>query len=142
MTTIAYNHKDKEIAYDSRSTRGYLIHNDNADKKIVSDDGSIYFLAGKSGDTEDFADEFCVGRVSSRTLDCQGIAVKDGVAFGVGTKDNGEFVAYELDCNATYGSGVDFAIAAMDFGKSAKEAVEYVKTRDIYTGGKVRTFKL
>lgn len=38
------------------------------------------------------------------------------------------------------GSGYQFAIAALDLGKTAKEAVNYAKTRDIYTGGRVRVF--
>ncbi len=35
------------------------------------------------------------------------------------------------------GSGWQFAIAAMDFGKSAKQAIEYAMTRDNGTGGGV-----
>jgi hypothetical protein len=40
------------------------------------------------------------------------------------------------------GSGRHFAKAAMDFGCSAKEAVNYAKTRDACTGGRVRVYKL
>ncbi|WP_210772140.1 hypothetical protein [Rhodanobacter lindaniclasticus] len=35
------------------------------------------------------------------------------------------------------GSGWQFAIAAMDFGKTAKQAIEYAMTRDNGTGGGV-----
>lgn len=35
------------------------------------------------------------------------------------------------------GSGQRFALAAMDFGKSAAEAVAYAITRDIFSGGEV-----
>jgi ATP-dependent protease HslVU (ClpYQ) peptidase subunit len=35
------------------------------------------------------------------------------------------------------GSGARFALAAMDFGRSAGEAVAYACTRDIYSGGEV-----
>ena len=39
-----------------------------------------------------------------------------------------------------YGSGGDFAIAAMDFGEDARGAVRYAATRDLYTGGVVQSF--
>lgn len=35
------------------------------------------------------------------------------------------------------GSGWQFALAAMDFGKTAKQAIEYAATRDNGTGGGV-----
>lgn len=37
------------------------------------------------------------------------------------------------------GSGRDFALAAMDMGATAKEAVEMAAKRDVYTGGTIRT---
>lgn len=37
------------------------------------------------------------------------------------------------------GSGRDFALAAMDHGKTPAESIEYAKTRDVYTGGEVHT---
>ena len=40
------------------------------------------------------------------------------------------------------GSGGTFAYCALDFGKTAKEAVEYAATKDTNTGGKVRVFNL
>ena len=47
--------------------------------------------------------------------------------------------AVHLDSYAI-GSGAEFAMSAMDFGMTAKEAVEYTMTRDIYTGGEVTVF--
>ena len=43
---------------------------------------------------------------------------------------------------AAIGSGHDFALAAMDFGKTAAEAVAYAATRDSGTGGGVDTLVL
>ena len=40
------------------------------------------------------------------------------------------------------GSGEQIALAAMTLGKSPKEAVELACKLDIYTGGKVRTYKI
>jgi hypothetical protein len=33
-------------------------------------------------------------------------------------------------------------LAALDFGKTAKEAVEYAMTRDVYSGGKVHVYDI
>jgi len=41
-----------------------------------------------------------------------------------------------------FGSGELHALTAMDMGASAKEAVGMAAKRDIYTGGKINTFKL
>ena len=49
---------------------------------------------------------------------------------------------YPVEHNRAIGSGNRFALAAMDFGKTAKEAVEYAACRDVYTGGKVESFRL
>ncbi|GAI22667.1 unnamed protein product, partial [marine sediment metagenome] len=40
------------------------------------------------------------------------------------------------------GSGSAYALAAMDMGASAEEAVRAAMKRDIYTGGKVRTMRI
>jgi ATP-dependent protease HslVU (ClpYQ) peptidase subunit len=39
------------------------------------------------------------------------------------------------------GSGAAFAMGAMDAGATAKEAVK-IACRDVYTGGKIRTYKI
>lgn len=44
-----------------------------------------------------------------------------------------------MDRPFAIGSGRDFALAAMDMGASAKEAVEAAAKRDVYTGGTIRT---
>ena len=43
---------------------------------------------------------------------------------------------------AAVGSGAVFAIAAMDCGKSAVEAIRIAKKRDVNTGGRIRTIKV
>ena len=48
----------------------------------------------------------------------------------------------ELKFNDYVGSGGYDALRALDFGKSAKEAIEYAATKDCNTGGKVRVFNL
>jgi ATP-dependent protease HslVU (ClpYQ) peptidase subunit len=51
-----------------------------------------------------------------------------------------------LDCRITgkeaIGSGDKWALAAMDFGKNAREAIKYAKTRDTVTGGRVNWVRI
>ena len=61
MTTIAYHHKDRQIAYDSRCTSGGLILTDSFDKKMEHGKG-IYFLSGSTSDFNDFCQEFENGK--------------------------------------------------------------------------------
>lgn len=49
-------------------------------------------------------------------------------------------LAVEFDI--AWGSGEEFALAAMDFGNSAEEAVKYAMTRDTCTGGKVHVYDI
>jgi ATP-dependent protease HslVU (ClpYQ) peptidase subunit len=56
--------------------------------------------------------------------------------------DDNEFWVENLYCNQGVGSGFKFAISAMDHGKSAKDAVKYAATRDIYTGGKIHVYDI
>jgi ATP-dependent protease HslVU (ClpYQ) peptidase subunit len=51
MTTIAYNHKDKQIAVDSQSTMGSMISSLN-ENKWIERDGLIFFIAGNACDDE------------------------------------------------------------------------------------------
>ena len=138
MTTIAFNYKDKQVAVDSRVTRGDMIDRDNAIKSIKNDKG-IWFFAGAE---DDFADLMALSRNQKVDVkpDCSAILISEGLAFVVGTDAEGYCFHSELLANYAIGSGKPFAIASMDHGKSAKDAVKYAMTRDIYSGGRVRVF--
>jgi len=45
-----------------------------------------------------------------------------------------------VEYNDAMGSGEEFALAALDHGKTAEDAVAYAATRDSGTGGKIRVF--
>lgn len=141
MTTIVYDHKNKLIACDSRYNTSGIIDSDNGEKfRWVGDD--IYFFAGSSSDYQSFID-FHEGKLGSDhewRPNASAIKVSDGVAYRVGVDDSGEAWVQAAKSSECKGSGGPFALAALDFGKSAKEAVEYAMTRDCYTGGKVRVF--
>lgn len=47
-----------------------------------------------------------------------------------------------MDHNQAVGSGGNWALSSLDHGKSAKEAVEYAITKDIYSGGKVHVYDI
>lgn len=139
MTTMVYDHKKKQVAIDSRTTADSVILSDNSDKTINNDNG-LYLLCGSPGDYTLFVtlshdDEVKV------IPDVSAILIKDGKAYQVMMSD--KFCIHtELKYNCAQGSGYKFALAALDFGKTAKEAVEYAITKDCYTGGKVRVFNL
>ncbi len=143
MTTIAYNHKDKEIAVDGRVTHGDTIQNDSATKTFRRDASTVFFMTGAACDWEDFVNEFCNGKKSSRWLDCSGVMSVDDNAHCVGfDRESETFFSSQLYGNYATGSGGDFALAAMDLGKTAREAVEYAATRNCKTGGLVTVTKL
>lgn len=140
MTTIIYDHKNKQIAVDSRmSTASGTISDNNKDKTFINNKG-LWFLSGQVSDHKDLVllkhNEKC-----DVTPNCEAILLKCGKAYLVFVSDS--YCSYEeLTCNNSIGTGAKFAISALDFGNSAKEAVEYAITKDCYSGGKVRVFNL
>ena len=140
MTTIAYNHKDKQVAIDSRYTRDGIIDSDKGNKVRKNKKG-LWLFAGHQADFEDLMKLERNQKAEFRP-DCSAILISNKTAFVVDTDDNNICFISELDDNFSMGSGSQFALSAMDFGCSAKDAVSYAKKRDVYTGGKVRVFSL
>lgn len=137
MTTIVYSHKEGVIACDSRTVSGGIIVSDDS-KKFSIINGEHYFISGYTPDGDDLI-RFYLGEEVNRTkYECAVMYTKNGKVFLMSYED--EFSTWELFCDRCIGSGGDFALAALDYGKSAKEAVKYAMTRDIYTGGTVREF--
>jgi hypothetical protein len=69
---------------------------------------------------------------------CSALLISEGDVYYVLVNDGNYCEWFETTHDAAYGSGQDFAIAALDFGKTPKEAVEYAMTRDCNTGGSVQ----
>lgn len=141
MTTIAYHHETKTVAVDSRQTMNGRVVTDSANK-IKSEDGVRFAFTGKACDEGLFIDYYFSRQKSSLLPEASAIVFDDGVAYSVTVNEDGNVDMFELTMNFTIGSGGDFALAAMDNGKSAKEAVKYAATRCIYTGGRIREIKL
>jgi hypothetical protein len=145
MTTIAY--KDGIIAYDSQLTRGDMISRIDYDKKKETDN-YIFFLGGATCDYDDFI-EYIENDQAKRIVDCSGYIFdkqkRKLYACSIEKRED-DFVIIktpiEKETTDAMGTGEQFAIAAMDMGSTAKEAIEYAITRCIYTGGNVRTYIL
>ncbi|WP_122586653.1 proteasome subunit beta [Pseudomonas viridiflava] len=137
MTTIAY--KDRVIAYDSRQTRGGAIVSDDCLKcEIVN--GVSFFLSGCVCDEQALIAAY-FGTPSKDPVECSGFVVDNGKLMMVGHDDKTGIRKQPLDPAKAYaiGGGSAYALAAMDMGASADEAVRAAMKRDIYTGGTVRT---
>jgi ATP-dependent protease HslVU (ClpYQ) peptidase subunit len=139
MTTIVYDHKNKQIACDSRITGGGLILTDCATKFKENDKG-LWFFAGIKADVSQLIELEHNSKPEVKP-DCSALLIKDKKCFLVAF--NGDYCSIsENDYNHSIGSGDVWALAAIDMGKTAKEAVEYAMTRDVYTGGKVHVYDI
>lgn len=140
MTTIVYNHKDKQIAIDSRSSRDNVIITDNA-IKWRTEQGALFFLCGLVPDF-DMLIEAYFGKALLTVPEANAFVIDKGIPYRIGVTEELIFWKSELTNSDSFGSGASFALAALDFKLSAAEAIEYTKTRDCYTGGTVHTYDL
>jgi 20S proteasome alpha/beta subunit len=140
MTTIAY--KDGVIAYDGRQTRNNRIVSDNSPKCQVVD-GVSFFLSGAVCDEKALIAAY-FGTPSPVPVECSGYAVDGGKLMMIGHDDGTGIWKQELDpANPdAIGSGSPYALAAMDMGASAEDAVRAAMKRDIYTGGLIRALTI
>lgn len=136
MTTIAY--KDGVIAYDSRSTRGTTILDDDTNKLQVVK--GVRFLC--TGATCDFAALIAAffGADAPSAVEASALAWDGSALWLVGHDDKtGAWKdSLELDRPYAIGSGSNHALTAMDMGATAVEAIQMAKKRDTCTGGRVR----
>ena len=141
VTTIVYDHKNKQIACDSRESAGGCIITDKASKWVKNEVG-IWFICGSKSDAFLFTENFNHNDEAPKNLDCGGIVVIDRVAHKACVDDSGIFKLDLLVSNEGIGSGGWFAQSAIDLGRTAKESVQYSKTRDLYSGGKVNVYDI
>lgn len=141
MTTIAY--KNGIVAYDSRFVCGDTIEDDDADKKVERD-GKIFFIAGNCSDYEFLVDSYIQDKAVRDKINARAIVIDDGKLYTTSvSEDDGFWRCIErLDNPIAIGSGKSFALAFMDAGMSAEDAVRATCKRDLYSGGIVRTFKI
>ena len=139
MTTIAY--RDGIIAYDSLVTcNDVAVYSDYDKTRFV--DGCRFFISGALCDYDVLVDDW----FSSTCRGTEGSAIiVDGKSdiYECGYQD-GKMWREKLYKNKyiAIGSGWKFALTAMDCGLSAEDAVKKASERCIYTGGKIRVFKV
>lgn len=140
MTTIVYDHKNKQIAIDSRATAMGMIKTDSATKYLLKD-SIMWFFCGNMGETNLLVNTFKELTTAPENIDVSAYFVEDGNVY-TASSDNGIYRSSLIEYNDSAGSGSEFVIAALDMGKTAKEAVEYAMTKDFYSGGKVHVYDI
>ncbi len=138
MTTIAYD--TKTLVSDSRSSIGDMIYEEDA-QKIFTNVGP-FTVVGISGAYQDAMDIIKIINDYTQVDHIRGIPFEElGQASLLGITYEGELWGYAGDQSCklredkpfAIGSGSQFALAAMDLGKTAEEAVIYASTRDMFT---------
>ena len=140
MTTITYHHKDKQVAVDSRIVSHGLVKSDSYDKTLKNELG-LWIFCGTAADTKDL----CILKHNDETENvpnCSAFLVTDGKCYDVTVNTSGVCEYFQVTITEAKGSVSELALAAMDHGKGAKDAVKYAMTRDIYSGGRVRVFNV
>lgn len=140
MTTIAYNHKDQHIAVDSRVACGDLILTDEG-VKFRYDKANLFFFTGKLGDCEKLIESFNCGFIDGGA-DCAAFAVFNGEVYWVNTDEKGYLQKTLIEHNCCLGRGDEVALTAMDYGATAKGAVEQAAKRTTSTGGLIRVYDI
>lgn len=142
MTTLVYDHENRVVAYDSRHIKDEgIIISDDLDKLRQIQDHK-FLGCGKTGDInlliKAYLDQTPLDRDALKAVIW---SIEDNRVRRIGFSD-GSLWVNTLCYSATDGSGADFALAALDFGCNAEQAVEYAMKRDPFTGGKVNVLNL
>ena len=143
MTTIAV--KDGVVASDSRLTQGDQVLDDQYDKRRECN-GVQFFIAGNVTDDEQVIQCYFDGEDVVEDVEGTPAAefiIADGMDVYYGGIETVGFWKMRIKTTTPYaiGSGASYALGAMDAGATAKEAVK-IASRDVYTGGLIRTYKL
>lgn len=142
MTTIVYDHKARQIAVDGRTTSGNVILSESCEKWIKDGD-DYWFICGSACDEQRLIDQIKAAQQAEAPkwkIEASAFFVSGGIVYQCVVTDDGEPAKSECKYSDSMGSGGLFALSALDHGKSARDAVEYAKTRDCGSGGKVTVF--
>lgn len=140
MTTIVYDHNKKQIACDSRCCHNDMILTDDIQKFRFHETG-LYFFSGSVADIDQFLKADRTAGVKHKTAEKVSVLViRNGVVYECGFDDEDGYWEIECTFNIALGTGAKYAIAALDCGFTAKDAVQIAANRDLYTGGKIHLF--
>lgn len=140
MTVIAWD--GKTLAADKRSTLVNLPH--TTTKICRSGDGSLLGVAGDTGMCRTLREWYIAGADREKYPD------KDGKCDMVVIAADGRVLLYAAGPDPIHfedkyfatGSGRDFALSAMHFGLSARDAVEFACRFDVHCGNGIDTLQL
>lgn len=142
MTTIAY--KKGFVACDSRVTKDNFIVDDSYEK-LITKDGVAFFVCGATSDYGALIDAYLARKYDgdSENIDAVAFVIDKGFLYTCAIH-NKEFwrSPARYDNPIALGSGRDFAIAFMDAGMSAEEAVKASCKRDSASGGEIRVYSV
>lgn len=138
MTTIAWD--GETLAADSQVSAGGIIC--GPVKKIVKIKGSWLAHAGDLSEFEAFKEWFRNGQIPGEKPKIN----EDGfTCVLLNSKGIWEYeyklFPFKVRSQEAWGSGAHLAIAVMDHGGTATEAVKYATTRDVWSGGRVQSVK-
>ena len=138
MTTIVYDHTNKQIAVDGRTTSGGVINTETAEK-WVQDGDDFWFICGSVSDEERLINHINAiePEAPKWAIECAALLVRGSTVYLCTVTEEGEPSVSKIGYSDGIGSGGVFALTALDHGKSAHEAVAYAATRDTGTGGKI-----
>jgi len=126
MTTIAWD--GKSLAADTRCTTGGMPW--QTTKAVRLKDGRLFAASGAGEDCEAVR-TWLEGGEKPTPKDFVAILIENGECIRM--EDKLVKMRVESPFHAV-GSGRDYAIAAMHYGKTAREAIELAALYDIYTG--------
>ena len=144
MTTIAYSHKDKELAVDSQVTSGNTIVSDKYKKLVRIEDGWVA-LCGNTTCSEEVYEvlEGNALNLSAMAEEVSGVVMYDnGKVYALHINAVGRLVKQEVKEDYATGSGRDFALGALSVGATATQAVKAAIRYDIYSSGRTLTKKM
>jgi ATP-dependent protease HslVU (ClpYQ) peptidase subunit len=136
MTTIAYHHKLKSIAVDSRVSTHNFVCIDDAKKWFTYGEDKV-LATGECADIYELERDWESDKFAP--LKCEFMLIRDKKVF-YGYIQNGRKRIEPLTYNFAIGSGKIWAMAAMDYGDNAEKSVEYAIKKDKTSGGKVQVF--
>lgn len=140
MTTIAWD--GTRLAADTQSTRNDLVVSVASDKITAFTDGTAFGYTGANSDRS-VAEEWIERGMKWPAPEFDGAALivpRRGRAFILESKAAGPVLSsfrYQA-----IGSGAAIALGAMASGGTATAAVRAAIRHDVYSGGRVRSFKL
>jgi ATP-dependent protease HslVU (ClpYQ) peptidase subunit len=140
MTTIACD--GKSMAGDGLTTDNDVVCSRDTVKVRRLGDGRLVGFCGNGfnyGPFQQWLEGGCEGD-PPKVIEGLGCMVLTPAGILLSYDEHGR--AYVEKDKWAIGSGQRFALAAMDLGKSAAEAVAYAATRDIFTGGVITALSI